>query len=151
MDPIIHFYTDRGANQSGRTRKAILGLTNSWLENEHDWIQWLFPLPEPSLAVPESPILTPVAFALFQNNIIARAHYWQSVERMCRFFNEEDYWLRYTDHNHKRITRIIRSMKIVLNLDEASRFWEFIMDIEEAAGSPVSAINKEFWLKEIDE
>ena len=37
------------------------GYRDMAIERTHDFIQWLFTLPEPSAAIPESPVLTPEA------------------------------------------------------------------------------------------
>ena len=150
MDRLIAFWTGVETNQSGHRLRAILDANDDWLEYNHDWVQWLFPLPEPSLAVPESPVLTPLTVACIRNNVEIKALYWEAVGRVSSFYSNTDVWLRYTDHNHKRITRILRSMKLVLGWADAMLFYEHIKSLTELAGNPVSPHNTSFWDKELD-
>jgi len=146
---LVPFYHGWGTNQSGARFNNVVQADNAWLEHTQDWVQWLFPLKEPSLAVPDSPVLTDVELEYFHNDIMIRARFWQSIGRMVQFYRETHHWLRYTDHNHKRITRIIRSIKFILGEHEARLFYDFIMTRVADAGFPVSNINLKYWEKEV--
>ena len=43
---ILSFHAG-GVDACGRTLTWIVRRDDGWLENKHDFIQWLFPLPEP--------------------------------------------------------------------------------------------------------
>ena len=47
-----------GRDHRGRLLSHILGFSLDELEFHHDYIQWLFPLPEPSGANPSAPLLS---------------------------------------------------------------------------------------------
>jgi len=53
MNLLTSFLTDAGIDAAGRTHADNIAMTDEELENNHDFIQWLFPLPEPSRAVPK--------------------------------------------------------------------------------------------------
>jgi hypothetical protein len=56
--PVLEFLEGKGKDASGRSIDDVLAFDDDALETNHDFIQWLFPLPEPSRAQPSSPILT---------------------------------------------------------------------------------------------
>lgn len=149
MSEIIAFLQLTYTNQSDKDFNQILAMDNEELEYTHDWVQWLFPLLEPSLAVPDSPIMTLEDVRAIQKSIDLKATYWLGVSRVVDFFVSTKYWLKYTDHNHKRITRIIRSMKLILGNDDAMLFYDMIMKLNEDAGNPVAWVNREYWYKEM--
>lgn len=43
--PIVDFYSGKATDTSGRTLREIHAWNYHDLENVHDYIQWLFPLP----------------------------------------------------------------------------------------------------------
>ena len=45
---LVAFYQQRAADHQGRTRARIWAFADDVLEATHDYIQTLFPLPEPS-------------------------------------------------------------------------------------------------------
>ena len=57
-DALLRFYRLEGADARGRTLAEIWSWDAARLEGVHDYIQWLFPLPEPSAFNPQAPILT---------------------------------------------------------------------------------------------
>ena len=48
MSRLLDFYRGLKADTEGRSLKEILAWDEDDLEAVHDFIQWLFPLPEPS-------------------------------------------------------------------------------------------------------
>ena len=56
MSAITAFLEGRGVDAAGRTFDEIVGLDPFRLEHRHDYIQWLFPLAEPSGAVAGAPL-----------------------------------------------------------------------------------------------
>ena len=52
MTPLLGFLIGAGTDAAGRNHADIIAMTDAELEQHHDYIQWLFPLPEPSRAVP---------------------------------------------------------------------------------------------------
>ena len=49
---IIEFLTDNETTAEGLTLDVVLAMSDEELENNHQYIQWLFPLNEPSEIVP---------------------------------------------------------------------------------------------------
>ncbi len=52
---VLAFYRGEAADARGRWWRDILAKSDEWLEATHDYIQWLFPLPERSAFNPDAP------------------------------------------------------------------------------------------------
>jgi hypothetical protein len=52
---LIEFYGFGGVDDKGRSLTHILAQDYDWLENTHDYIQWVFPNVEPSSVTPLAP------------------------------------------------------------------------------------------------
>jgi hypothetical protein len=55
--PVVAFLEGEGTDAGGRTVFEVLAMNDVALEHTHDFIQWLFPLPESSEAVPDAPCI----------------------------------------------------------------------------------------------
>ena len=70
----VHAYLAGGGRDGrGRTAEEVLALPDLDLERIHDWVQWLFPLPTRSAAVPGSPVLDPAEIATIIGDIATGA------------------------------------------------------------------------------
>jgi Opioid growth factor receptor (OGFr) conserved region len=143
--PILEFLAGSGPDASGRFLRDILAYTDTELELRHDYIQWLFPLDTQSLAVPSSPVLTPSEIAAIQGSGCACENMTRAAERMARFYRENDHWLIPVDHNHKRITRIIKSLRMLVGQREAESFYTSILSRVGEAGDRVTESSQRYW------
>ena len=145
------FLEGTGADDRGRNVKDILAFDDAALEAVHDYIQWLFPLQEGSAFNPMAPVLSPndvaalKASAPAQNNLLLAAH------RMRRFYEQNPKWLTAHDHNHLRITRIIRSLSILAGREEAQHFYGAIERLVTEAGNPVAKEAQRYWSEALEE
>jgi hypothetical protein len=126
---IVDFYRGQAPDDRGRTLEQIWSWDDDRLEAVHDYIQELFPLPEPSRFSSRAPLLTAADMAAFRADPALRSHMMQSFRRMLSFYGlvyvedaplvrkaahfsrRAENWLAFGDHNHLRITRIIRSLR----------------------------------------
>ena len=143
MSAIFDFLTDQGRDAAGRTLDQVLAFGDRELERHHDFIQWLFPLAEASAAVPGSPVLTSADISALKASAEAQTHLAAAAARMGRFYDENDHWLRASDHNHLRITRIIKSQRMLCGDPAADAFRRRIP--ARAEGTPVSATSRRYW------
>ena len=138
--PLVAFYREGAPDDDGRTLAEILAWDDDRLEAVHDFIQWLFPLPEPSGANPHAPILDPTTIRIFHSSIAMQDRLRQSFQRMMRFYGfrqistsagiaiertpdfaaRAQNWLWPMNHNHLRLTRILRST-LLLGLGAESK------------------------------
>lgn len=142
---VVKFLAGSGPDANGRYMDDVLALTDRDLELRHDYIQWLFPLDTQSLAVPSSPVLSPGDVAVIRASECCQENLRRAAVRMARFYRDNDFWLVPLDHNHKRITRIIKSLKILVGQQEAEDFYRVIMSRVIEAGDPVAKANQRYW------
>jgi len=123
MTAIIDFYRGTGTG-AGRTFEQALALDNISWETAHDIVQWVFPLPEPSKAQPQSPVLTDEELQEFRDDEALRANVIRAYDRWLEFMAGTSQWKRPGDHNHLRLTRIIRFLSLIGMHQEAANVFK---------------------------
>lgn len=146
MSRVRDFLEGEGRDGAGRTIADILAFRPEGLERHHDYIQWLFPLPDPSLAVPGSPVLDPADIIAIRASALARANLERGAALMTAFYEETAAWLRPADHNHLRITRIIRSLRLLIGDEAADRFRDAILRRADGTAAPINPVSRAYWL-----
>lgn len=168
--PLIAFYSGHGADHRGRTLSGILGSSDEWLEREHDYIQWLFPIGERSPYNPEAPIVDSEAIDAFARQSDLRSNQQLAFQRMMLFYGfEVDYdidddgtitvyvdrsknferqaqrWLRPTNHNYKRITRILKSTSLLSSPHLARGLGEALVLLGRDSGGRIGSQTLAIW------
>ena len=166
MNPLIDFCSGEQPDHAGRYIEQIQAWSDPKLEAVHDYIQWLFPLPEPSPVNPLAPVLDRQTVETFRKTAQLRTNLHNSLTRMLRFYGfaqtEEGKvieahnfktratsWLTPGNHNHLRITRIIRSTRL-LGLDsESAAFFEALKALYATpqGSSNISRTTYSYWLQ----
>lgn len=149
--PLHAFLAGTGPDSRGRNIKDVLAFPDEQLETVHDYIQWLFPLPTRSAAQPSAPVLTEREIEAIRTDPAATRTLTQATERMLQFYRNSRWWLTWQDHNHLRITRIIRSLKLLMGAAAAERFYSAILELHAAAGSPINPRSLQFWAEAAEE
>jgi hypothetical protein len=131
--PVIRFYRGLGTDHSGRDLAGILQWDDNALEEVHDFIQWLFPLNEPSGASRHAPVLTAADITAFRSDATLKANLRRSLVRMLTFYGfrlmDDDAppevvraghwqtragtWLHPHNHNYLRLTRMMKSLSLL--------------------------------------
>nr|POE62277.1 opioid growth factor receptor [Quercus suber] len=176
--PIVQFYDPSiGAScsddddVSDYKLESILQWNASRLETRHDYIQHLFPLPEPSPFNSSATTLTKPVRDEFLARPELRRNLLRAFNCMCLFygfspvFQEHDVapgklealprgvdfarlahsWARHFDHNHLRMTRIIRSIRILGLEAEARLFYEALVRENAQLGSVINQRSLGLW------
>ena len=128
-DRLIDFFVSNGTDDRGRVLLQLIGQSDEWLEKNHDFIQWLFPLSEKSGANPNAPLIDVNLVSLFSFNSVAQENMLMGFDRMLSFYGmqrnnkiitkgenwylRKDNWFVTPTHNDLRITRILKSMSIL--------------------------------------
>jgi hypothetical protein len=157
---LIQFY--RGAAPGGRAIEEIWSYDHRRLEMVHDYIQWLFPIPEPSRFNPNAPVLTAADAAALRADPTLRTHLLRSLSVMLDFYGliegrgairrgsafavRSQDWLTPLNHNYLRLTRILQCLH-QCDLDtEARALLACLEDIAAHEGKDVIASRTlEFW------
>lgn len=141
--PLLTFYQGCGTDRRGRLLAGILAWDDERLELVHDYIQWLFPLPERSGFNPHAPILSDQDVAAFTADAALRGRLLDAFRRMLGFYgfaldepadpssgdpaanapvvrpagpaslDRIRAWLAPGDHNLLRVTRILRCLHLL--------------------------------------
>ena len=141
---LVAFYIGDGRDHRGRSLSDIHEFDFYELEFNHDYIQWLFPLPEPSGANASAPLLSNEDIDRFLSDGLLGKRLLQSFELMLRFFGlgfggasdagppsvrkardfdeRRQIWLHHGNHNFLRISRILRSLTLLGCSGYASAF-----------------------------
>src|SRR5690349_9513231 len=132
---LIAFYRGHAPDAGGRLIDEIWHWNFRRLEIAHDYIQWLFPLPEPSRFNTDAPCLTAAEARLFQADPDLQMRLGRSLNLMLEFYGlaQRDHvivrdsnfkergtnWLTPLNHNHLRLTRILLTLGYLGRKDDA--------------------------------
>lgn len=129
MSEILDFY-------EGKKTSCRHDLSDIWsysfdrLEGGHDYIQWMFPLNEPSAHNDDAPILTEEDIKTFKETPILQWRVMTSVHTFMRFLHfTTDSWLCQYDHNHLRITRVLKCLMLFGMKAQAVALYEEVMTL----------------------
>ena len=130
--PLVDFYRGHGRTWQGYTVERILQADDAWLEETHDYVQWLFPLRERSAFMLRAPRLDDAQIDAFRGDEELRKRVAAALDRMLAFYGFEPIGdgppavvraatfeararngLTRRNHNHLRLTRIIRSLRLL--------------------------------------
>ncbi len=162
---IVEFYNGSALDHRGRTLQQLQAQSLSALESNHDYIQWLFPLPERSSANASAPILSAGDIRAFQDSEALRSRLLRSFAVMLKFYGLElstsadglevrsgasfaersDVWLTPYNHNYLRLTRILRSLSLLGCAAHAQALFACLERIYREYGDRVSADTFEYW------
>lgn len=161
---LIEFQSGRAPDHAGRWIHQIQEWPDERLEAVHDFIQWLFPLPEPSPVNPLAPVLDRETVEAFADRPDLRESLRVSFLRMLRFYGLElrsgipqtvrpaanfpkraANWLNPCNHNHLRITRILKSLALLGLTEEARAFLGCLETIYADHPGRISAASLRFW------
>lgn len=153
---IVPFYLGKQQDSQGRMIQEIWAWDFRELEGVHNYIQWLFPLPEKSAFNPDAPIVNNEVIEAFQNDPTLRHNLLQSLTVMLRFYGlqrqeisqekviitqSEDYpnrkreWMSPSNHNYLRITRILKCLMIFGLEHEAQAFYKCLQQVYKESDS----------------
>ncbi len=142
---VLSFLQDTGPDDRGRFLSDILKFDDKAIETTHDFIQWIFPLDEPSSASADAPILEAGEVALIRKSSLAAHNLNESVQWFCAFLERNDGWRVAHDHNHLRITRMIKSVRLLQGEPAANALRDKVVALAEASGDKISPTSLEYW------
>ena len=165
-DRMIGFYSDTEPDHRGRYLHEIQRWLDDQLEKVHDYIQWLFPLSEPSGFNVAAPVLNRESIQVFRTRPDLQEKLQVSFVRMMSFYGLETrsgervsvnrapnfvaratVWLSAGNHNHLRITRILKCLNLLGLEPEAKAFFDCLVEFyEEEQNKPLPAISDETML-----
>ena len=163
---LIAFYRGQAPDAAGRAIADIWSWDHRRLEMVHDYIQWLFPLPEASRFNPDAPLLSAADIKAFRESPDLQARVRKSLDVMLDFFglsrsgavitraakSSAAHWLEPLNHNHLRLTRILLFLRHAGLQAEARGLLGCLEDIAAHEGHDViSARTLTFWRAALDQ
>lgn len=147
MNSLLAFYYGSHPDDRGHFLAEILQQDDLWLEVMHDYIQWLFPLSEPSRVTPWAPLVDREIVSAFQGDSLLQDHLLASFVRMLSFYglrrqegrvvkgeswaDRKHNWFTQDTHNNLRITRILKSLATLGLRHEAQGFLACLKELRE--------------------
>ena len=142
---LVNFLKGTGSDHQGRYLRDILDFNDKAIEQTHDFIQWMFPLTEKSMSVPGVPALSAEDIEIIRTSEVARANLEKSAQWYLGFLQRNDHWIKSYDHNHLRITRVIKALDLLLSQRAALTFLNSVLEV---AGDRVNSVSQNairFW------
>ena len=136
---IVGFLEGKTPDHRGRTLSMVMAFSDERAEQTHDYVQWLFPLDEPSGSVHGAPVLSELDIDEIKKSPAAQANLIKASELNFQFLNRNQKWISKHDHNQLRITRVIGSLRLLVRNKEADNFRKLIFDY---LGEDVDLIGK---------
>lgn len=150
MSVLLAFHLLQGPNSKGRKLDEIRQWSDEELEECHDFIQWMFPLDEPSAFNAEAPLVSEADREAFRADPRLQKSMRRSLAvflgflglaiaedgRIIRggnFGRRSSIW-NHRNHNWLRITRVLKSLRLLGLEDEARALWRCLKDLHETDG-----------------
>tara|TARA_B100000959_G_scaffold257797_1_gene292187 strand:- start:58 stop:495 length:438 start_codon:yes stop_codon:yes gene_type:complete len=142
---MLNFLEDNERDVYKRYLKDIWIMSDEQIEDTDNFIQWVFPLNERSIEVPKSPILTNEEIISIKKSETAQKNIKKSTEWFLEFLTRNSYWICQTNHNHLRITRAIKSLRLIHSNEEAEKFKNSIMNLINGNEKKINLTTLEYW------
>lgn len=141
---LVSFLQGTGADNHHRSLKDMWFFDDYELENSHNYIQWMFPLDTISLYNPFAPFINKEKINEYQTELIQK-NMKVSLDVMLCFYGfswEDDRivflncykdkimeWVYPNSHNYLRITRILKSLRLIGLQEYSSNFLEALESV----------------------
>ncbi|MBY0524665.1 MAG: hypothetical protein K2R98_14775 [Gemmataceae bacterium] len=162
MSRLVEFYRGHATDTEARLLAEMWGWKDNQLELTHDFIQWMFPLPEPSSFNPDAPLLTEEDIAAFKSDPLLQANVRTSFQRILTFLglsarsggrvmegvNFAERSLRVwmvPNHNWHRVTRIVKSIRLLGLEGEALGLYAWLKAVYKKGRFPIPADTFQYW------
>ena len=145
MTQITPFYRLEAPDSQGRTLQSYWSMTDDQMEHRHDFIQWMFPLRQPSAFNPDAPLLTDDDINAFHHDPAMTNALRRSSTRFLQFLGLESdgHTIRkapnfhdraptcwnHPNHNFLRITRCLTSLRTLGLSHEAAALFTFLQSL----------------------
>jgi hypothetical protein len=138
------------------------------IEGLHSFIQWLFPLNEPSANDLKAPILSEAEITEFRTDAKVRANMMMSFRMMLNYygfalaadgrsiapspdFEAKSGWIYPSNHNFLRITRILKSLMLLSFQDEARMMFAALKEVYLTHRIYIGPVTYKYWCNAVGE
>jgi hypothetical protein len=160
MSQLVEFYRGAANDSEGRSLTDYWSFSDPQMESRHDFIQWMFPLEEPSQFNPDAPILTRADREAFRDDPALRDNLTKSVDRFLGFlgltrdegrvvpasdFDTKRWRLTEPNHNWLRITRVLASLRLLGLPDQSRSFHQGLEGLIADGKARITADTRAYW------
>ena len=125
------FFLNKAPDYKGRMLSDIYKFSDNEIEATHDFIQIIFPLAEPSYWSSNKYFIeSQQEVKILSKSKNVREVILQSASWYIAFLKRNNHWKNSNDHNLKRITRMIKSVRLIVGDTDADKVKKEIMNIE---------------------
>ena len=165
-EKLVAFHRGEGADDEGRRLADIWRYSDDELEAVHDYIQWLFPLTEPSAFNPSAPVLDAATIERMRSDETIRSNVERSLDVMLGFYGlardgdrivrganfaeRARNWLAGPNHNFLRLTRILKSLVLLGFGAEARALLACLEEVHDSHGPIIGNRTMAFWRRAVD-
>ena len=145
MSDLLNYLEGTGTDHRGRTLEFLLEQDDEYWERNHDFIQWLFPSSQKSMAVPNSPVIRPAEINAIRESEVALENLKRGTLRFIQFLSNETRWRGVYDHNQLRISRVIKTLRMLLGDTEADQFKNWVVETLGRNYENINQKTRQFW------
>ena len=129
---IVYFLEGKIRDYEERYLRDIWSFDDTKIENIHNFIQWIFPLDQISKYVPSSPVLIDEEILEIKQSRAAKENLILSKQWFYGFLERTSKWELEKNHNHVRISRMIKSLKLLHSEDAAKKCLDEVLYLAES-------------------
>jgi len=154
MSLIEEFYTLKTTDHRNRKLFDYWGANDEWLEDTHDYIQWMFPLQEASAFNVHAPLLSEEDRYNCLWNESVYDNFCRSFNVMCGFYGfyitynntvKLKRWVTPQNHNFLRLTRILKSSMLMGAEPQARFLFRKLNDLYKTHHEIITSKTVDFW------
>jgi len=165
----LKFLQNKTKNNDGYYLKDYWDMKNSELEYIHNYIQFMFPLYEPSSVKPYIPVLNKDEVQKILTNkglyhdikenikksltimldFYGLKYEKDKIEKYDNFIERKKNWITPRNHNYLRITRILKCLMIFEMRDEAIAFYRMLLELKGEYPKEIDDISVDYWVEAV--
>ena len=143
---LVAFLEGLGTDSRSRRLVDIWRFDDDEIDTTHDFIQWMFPLSEASGSNFNAPVLLASEIDEIRSSMLCQQNLADSAAWMLSFFKRTELIFQYTNHNHLRVSRIIKSLRLLHSDQAADQFKDELLALIETRRARINPVTVAFWL-----
>ena len=144
---LVAFLEGAGTDSCSRRLVDIWQFDDDEIEYTHDFIQWMFPLKEASGSNVSAPTLLASEVEVIRSSAECQQNLKTSASWILAFFKRTDEVAQFTNHNHLRVTRIIKSLRLLHSDQIADQLKQGVLAMINDRAARINPVTVEFWLE----
>ncbi len=144
---LVAFLEGSGTDSRSRRLEDIWQFDDDEIEYTHDFIQWIFPLREASGSNFSAPTLLASEIEVIRSSDQCQQNLETSASWILSFFKRTEEVVQFANHNHLRVTRIIKSLRLLHSDQLANQFKQEVLTMIQERQALINPVTVAFWLE----